>query len=182
MVDISKLTTVKILDKRSNASGVEYECELEPAVVGCRLGGKGADGTRLYLRLRERTCTSGTPPETESGKAKVIINISWFKRAVFQSLFQVCTVFPLVCSCGKFYFASRSGLGIGCSIMSPYYLSTVSFLRPMAPNLAASQDDLIRNMILDESLTIYFASGWRVMRTETSGTFQVEVSGTCWNH
>jgi hypothetical protein len=30
MVDISKLTTVKILNKRSNASGVEYECELEP--------------------------------------------------------------------------------------------------------------------------------------------------------
>jgi len=29
MVDISKLTTVKILDKRSNASGVEYECELK---------------------------------------------------------------------------------------------------------------------------------------------------------
>jgi hypothetical protein len=30
MVDISKLTTVKILDKRSNASGVAYECALEP--------------------------------------------------------------------------------------------------------------------------------------------------------
>jgi hypothetical protein len=30
MVDISKLTIVKILDKRSNASGVAYECELEP--------------------------------------------------------------------------------------------------------------------------------------------------------
>ena len=30
VVDISKLTTVKILDKRSNASRVEYECELKP--------------------------------------------------------------------------------------------------------------------------------------------------------
>ena len=29
MMDISKHTTVKILDKRSNASGVKYECELE---------------------------------------------------------------------------------------------------------------------------------------------------------
>jgi hypothetical protein len=51
------------------------------AVVGCRLGGKGADGTRLYPRLRERTCTSGTPPETESGKAKVFTNVSCFERA-----------------------------------------------------------------------------------------------------
>ena len=52
----------------------------------------------------------------------------------------------------------------------------------MAPNLAASQHDLIRDMILDESLTIYFAGGWRVKRTEAPGMFQVEVSGTCWNH
>ena len=29
-MDISTLTTVKILDKRSNASRVAYECELEP--------------------------------------------------------------------------------------------------------------------------------------------------------
>ena|SRR2546421_947527 len=50
------------------------------SVVGCRLGGKGADGTRLYPRLRERTCTSGTPPEAESGKAKVFINVSCFER------------------------------------------------------------------------------------------------------
>ena len=77
-MDISKFTTIKILDKRSNASGVEYECELEPLWFSCRLGGKGADGTRLYPRLRERTCTSGTPRETESGKAKVFVNVSWF--------------------------------------------------------------------------------------------------------
>jgi hypothetical protein len=30
IVDISKLTTVKILDKRSSSSGVKYKCELEP--------------------------------------------------------------------------------------------------------------------------------------------------------
>ena len=54
---------------------------------------------------------------------------------------------PLMCSCRKFYLASRPGLSIGCSFMSPYYLSTVSFLRPsMAPNLPASQHDLIRDM------------------------------------
>jgi hypothetical protein len=52
----------------------------------------------------------------------------------------------------------------------------------MAPNLSASQHDLIRDIILDESLTIYFASGWRVKRTEVSGILEVELSGTCWNH
>jgi hypothetical protein len=77
----------------------------------------------------------------------------------FNLCFGSVQVFPLVCSCRKFYLASRPGLSIGCSIMS-HYLSTVSFLRPsMAPNLAASQDDRIRDMILDESLTICFASG-----------------------
>jgi hypothetical protein len=30
IVDISKLTTVKVLDKRSSSSGVEYKCEFEP--------------------------------------------------------------------------------------------------------------------------------------------------------
>src|SRR5271154_2064814 len=52
----------------------------QASVVGCRLGGKGADGTRLYPRLRERTCTSGTPPKAESGKAKTFTNISYFER------------------------------------------------------------------------------------------------------
>jgi hypothetical protein len=30
IVDVSKLTAAKILDKRSSSSGVEYKCELEP--------------------------------------------------------------------------------------------------------------------------------------------------------
>jgi hypothetical protein len=90
---------------------------------------------------------------------------------------------PLVCSCRKFYLASRPGLSIRCSFMLPCYLSTVLFLRPsMASSLAAPQHDLIRDMILDESLTIYFASGWRVKRTEASRIFLVELSGICWNH
>jgi hypothetical protein len=70
------------------------------------------------------------------------------------------TGFPLVCSCRKFYLASRPGLSIRCLIMLPYYLSILSFLRrSMAPNLAPSQHDLIRDIILNKSLTIYFASG-----------------------
>ena len=30
IVDIAKFTTVKVLDKRSSSSGVEYKCEFEP--------------------------------------------------------------------------------------------------------------------------------------------------------
>jgi hypothetical protein len=30
IVDISKLTTVEVIDKRSSLSTVEYKCELEP--------------------------------------------------------------------------------------------------------------------------------------------------------
>jgi len=68
---------------------------LEPLVVGCRLGGKGADGTRLYPWLRERTCTSGTPRETESGKVKVFINVSWFKQnGYFEELKMAPTYLP----------------------------------------------------------------------------------------
>jgi hypothetical protein len=52
----------------------------------------------------------------------------------------------------------------------------------MTPNLATLQHDLIRDIILNESPTIYFASGWRVKRIEAPGIFQVEVSETCWNH
>ena len=48
--------------------------------------------------------------------------------------------------------------------------------------LAASQHNLIRDKILNESLTIYFASGLWVKRTEATGMFQVEVSGTGWNN
>ena len=40
------------------------------AVVGCRLGGKVADGTRLYPELQERTCARGTPQDIEGGKRK----------------------------------------------------------------------------------------------------------------
>jgi hypothetical protein len=60
IVDISKLTTVKVLDKRSSSSGVEYKCEFEPLWLAADLAGKGADGTRSHPELRERTCTRQT--------------------------------------------------------------------------------------------------------------------------
>jgi hypothetical protein len=51
MVDISNFTVAKILDERPSQSGIKYRCELEPAVVSCRLDGKGEDGTRSYPKL-----------------------------------------------------------------------------------------------------------------------------------
>jgi hypothetical protein len=52
MVDISKLTIVKILDKRSNASGVAYECELEPLWLAADLVEK-ARMERVCIRGHE---------------------------------------------------------------------------------------------------------------------------------
>jgi hypothetical protein len=49
MMDISKLTIIKILDKRSNASGVKYECELEPLWLAADLVEKARMG-RVYIR------------------------------------------------------------------------------------------------------------------------------------
>jgi hypothetical protein len=42
IVDISKLTTVKVLDKRSSSSGVEYKCEFEPLWLAADLAERGA--------------------------------------------------------------------------------------------------------------------------------------------
>ena len=58
MIDISKVTTTKVLDKRSSSLGVELvgsrvQVRARTAMVGCRFGGKGADETRSHLELRE---------------------------------------------------------------------------------------------------------------------------------
>jgi hypothetical protein len=39
IIDVSKLTTVTVLDKRSSSSGVEYKCEFEP--LWLTVGGSG---------------------------------------------------------------------------------------------------------------------------------------------
>ena len=70
MIDISKVTTAKILDKRLSQSGVEYKCELGP------LWWKGADGTRSYPEVRDRTCTKETCRYIKGEKAKAFGNIS----------------------------------------------------------------------------------------------------------
>jgi hypothetical protein len=58
-VDISKLTTVKVLNKRSSSSGVEYKCELEPLRLAADLVERVQMG-RVHIRIRERTCTRQT--------------------------------------------------------------------------------------------------------------------------
>jgi hypothetical protein len=69
IVDVSTLTTAKILDKRSSPSGVEYKCELEPLWMAADLVEKRAGGTRSHPELRERSYTKGTPQDIEDGKA-----------------------------------------------------------------------------------------------------------------
>ena len=44
VVDISKFTAVKILDKRSSPSGVEYRCEFEPLWLAPNLVKKAQTG------------------------------------------------------------------------------------------------------------------------------------------
>jgi hypothetical protein len=52
MVDISKLTTAKILDKRSSPSGVMYKCELEPLWLAADLIERAQMG-RVRIRSYE---------------------------------------------------------------------------------------------------------------------------------
>src|SRR2546430_7104532 len=52
IVDISKLTTVKVLDKRSSSSGVEYKCELEPLWLSAGLVERAQMG-RVHIRSYE---------------------------------------------------------------------------------------------------------------------------------
>jgi hypothetical protein len=52
IVDISKLITVKVLDKRSSSSGVEYRCELEPLWLAVGLAERAQIG-RVHIRSYE---------------------------------------------------------------------------------------------------------------------------------
>jgi hypothetical protein len=52
IVDISKLTTVKALDKRSSLSRVEYKCELEPLWLAADLAERVQMG-RVHIRSYE---------------------------------------------------------------------------------------------------------------------------------
>ena len=52
IVDISKLITVKVLDKRSSLSRVEYKCELEPLWLTADLVERVQMG-RVHIRSYE---------------------------------------------------------------------------------------------------------------------------------
>jgi hypothetical protein len=51
-IDISKLTTTKILDKRASPSGVEYKCELQALWLAADLMEKAQTG-RVHMRSYE---------------------------------------------------------------------------------------------------------------------------------
>jgi hypothetical protein len=76
IIDVSKLTTVKILDKRLSSSGVEYKCELEPLWLAADMAERAQMGRVSHPELRERTCTRQTAQNIEGGKAKVSRNVS----------------------------------------------------------------------------------------------------------
>jgi hypothetical protein len=90
IVDISKFTTVTIVDKLSSPSGVEYKCEFEPLWLAVDSVEKAQMG-RVHIRSYENgLCTSSTPQDIEggklsrgersgyeiSGKAKIFTNVS----------------------------------------------------------------------------------------------------------
>jgi hypothetical protein len=90
IVDISKFTTVTIVDKRSSSSGVEYKCEFEPLWLAADLVEKAQMG-RVHIRSYEnglvraarlKTLRVGKLSRSErsgyktSGKAKIFTNVS----------------------------------------------------------------------------------------------------------
>src|SRR5207248_2871373 len=52
IIDVSKLTTVKVLDKRSGSSRVEYKCELGPLWLAADLVERAQMG-RIHIRSYE---------------------------------------------------------------------------------------------------------------------------------
>ena len=52
IIDVSKLKTVKVLDKRSSSSGVEYKCEFEPLWLAADLAER-APMRRVHIRSYE---------------------------------------------------------------------------------------------------------------------------------
>jgi hypothetical protein len=70
MVDISKLTTVKILDKWSTASGVEDECELEPLWLDADLVEKARMGRVCIRGYENGLVRAGRLLRLRAGKRK----------------------------------------------------------------------------------------------------------------
>jgi hypothetical protein len=52
IIDVSKLATVKVIDKRSSSSGVEYKCEFEPLWLAADLTERAQMG-RVHIRSYE---------------------------------------------------------------------------------------------------------------------------------
>ena len=93
------MEAVKILDKWSSQSGCRVQVRARAAVVGCRLGGEGTDGTRSHPELQERTHSSKTSRDIEGEKAKAFGNVSMLSGG---RLFNLCSAPKQV----LFYLAS----------------------------------------------------------------------------
>jgi hypothetical protein len=52
IIDVSKLITVKVIDKRSSSSGVKYKCEFEPLWLAADLAERAQTG-RVHIRSFE---------------------------------------------------------------------------------------------------------------------------------
>ena len=60
VVDISKFTAVKILDKQSSSSGVKYRCEFEPLWFAPNLVEKAQMGAEAYEKGLAQARRRGT--------------------------------------------------------------------------------------------------------------------------
>lgn len=68
-VDVSKLATTKILDKRFSPSGLEYKCELEPLWLTIDLVEKVSMG-RVHARSYERGLVQAERLKTLRGRKR----------------------------------------------------------------------------------------------------------------
>lgn len=84
IVQISKLTSAKILDNRSSPSGAEYKCELKPLWLPADVVRKAQMG-RVHTRIYEQGPTrAGHLGTLRVRKAKSSINVITSNKATFS--------------------------------------------------------------------------------------------------
>ena len=86
IVDISKLTTVKVLDKRSGLSGVEYKCEFGPLWLAADLAERVQMG-RVHIRSYENGLVRDRRLKTLRVGSESFQKCKCVTRVTFQSLY-----------------------------------------------------------------------------------------------
>ena len=103
MVETSNFTTLKILNKRSSSSGVDYECELGPLWLPTEIV-EGLQIARVHILSYEKGLTRDVCVGTlRSTKRKAFTNGSVLKGAAFTGLCPAPV--PPACPCS--YTARR---------------------------------------------------------------------------